>query len=147
MLFWRFPASFKPTRLCGTCLVLLLGAALRLSAQGMAIYTDALQNNWVNYSWATVSFTATSPVHSGSDSISVSCTNYQAIYLHHNNAFDSTPYSNITFWIYVTTSAPQTLTVRAPSTELSTLLLHPPIAHGEQLDPNHGSAFVHRRGE
>ncbi len=46
------------------------------------IYADALQNSWQNYSWATVSFSNTSPVYSGVNSISVSApaASYQALY-------------------------------------------------------------------
>jgi hypothetical protein len=85
--------------------IFFLCAASSLEAQSnQTIYADGLLNNWVNYSWATVNPTSTSQVHAGSDSISVSCSNYSALYLHHNNAFNSAPYSNITFWIYVTIS-------------------------------------------
>ena len=37
----------------------------------MIIYDDALENGWENWGWATLNYTNTSPVHSGSDSISV----------------------------------------------------------------------------
>jgi hypothetical protein len=62
------------------------------------IYTDSLQNGWVDYSWATVSFTNTTQHHSGSDSISVSSTYYQALYLHHS-AQPGNLFNNLTFWI------------------------------------------------
>ena len=60
--------------------LLFLGAFLGLAARGdQPIYTDSLQNNWVDWSWATVNFANSSPTHSGSASIGVSCTNYQAL--------------------------------------------------------------------
>src|SRR5438105_138543 len=63
------------------------------------IYNDSLQNGWVNYGWATLDYSNPSPVHSGSDSISIKInstpTSWDAIYIHHD-AFDSTPYTNIT---------------------------------------------------
>jgi hypothetical protein len=110
-LFGRDGVSFNIGKFLAVGLVIFCGSQFQGLRADQIIYDDALENGWVNYSWATVSFTATSPVHTGSDSISVSCSNYSALYLHHNNAFDSTPYTNITFWIYVTTSASQTLTV------------------------------------
>jgi len=94
---------------------LLAATALDAAAQGNeAIYTDSLQNGWVNYSWATVNFANTNPVHSGADSISVLClsNNYQALYLH-QPAFDSTPYTNLTFWINGGASGGQHLQVQA----------------------------------
>jgi hypothetical protein len=93
--------------------LLVLGVFLGLTARGdQPIYTDSLQNNWVDWSWATVSFANSSPTHSGSASIGVSCTNYQALFLHHN-AFDSTAYSNLTFWINGGSSGGQVLLVQA----------------------------------
>ncbi|HLH55883.1 MAG TPA: glycoside hydrolase family 44 protein [Verrucomicrobiae bacterium] len=64
------------------------------------IYTDSLQNGWQNWGWATLNYNNTSPAHSGSDSIAVTIANasYQAIYISHT-AFDSTPYSALSFWI------------------------------------------------
>jgi hypothetical protein len=107
----RKSISLNISKLFTVLLILFCELQLQGLRADQIIFDDAPENNWVNYSWATVNLGVTSPVHSGSKSISVSCTNYQAFYMHHNNAFDSTPYSNITFWIYVTTSASHTLTV------------------------------------
>ncbi len=108
----------------------LAGAALpEARAQtNETIYTDSLQNGWQFWGWATVSFTNTSPVHSGTYSISVLCTNWQALYLH-QTAFDSTPFTNLTFWINggpaggqpvevqaTLNGAPQTLVALSPLT-------------------------------
>ena len=64
------------------------------------IYDDALENGWQNWGWTLINYNNTAPVHSGSDSISVTITNasYQAIYIAHA-AFDSSPYTNLVFWI------------------------------------------------
>src|SRR6516165_4445425 len=64
------------------------------------VFTDSLQNGWQNWGWATLDYNNTNPVHSGADSIAVTiATNtYQAIYIEHT-AFDSSPYSSISFWI------------------------------------------------
>lgn len=105
--FWSLPVS-------GVVALVLFGLTICFSGAqtNQPIYTDSLQNNWVPYGWATINYADTSTVHLGSNSISVSCTNYGALYIHHNNAFDSTPYTNITFWLYVTTSGTPPLKVQ-----------------------------------
>lgn len=77
-----------------------------------AVYTDALVNGWQNWSWATVNLGNTTPVQSGTDSISVSAGPYQALYLH-QTAFDSTPYAALVFWIDGGASGGQLLQVQA----------------------------------
>jgi hypothetical protein len=92
---------------------LLSGASLSLCAQtGQAIYTDSLQNGWMDWGWATINYNNTSPVHSGSRSVAVTIvTNtYQAIYIAHA-AFNSSGYSNLTFWINGGASGGQQLQV------------------------------------
>ena len=77
-----------------------------------AVYTDALVNGWQNWSWATVNLSNTTPVQSGTDSISVSAGPYQALYLH-QTAFDSTPYAALVFWINGGSTGGQLLQVQA----------------------------------
>jgi hypothetical protein len=83
---------------------LLLLATARAVAQGnQQIYTDSLQNNWQGWGWAAaIDYGNTSPVHSGADSISYkinsTTSSWDAIYIHHDT-FDSTPYTDITFWV------------------------------------------------
>ena len=69
-------------------LVLLLTSLLWLTP-GLAspdltrvIYADALAAGWQNWSWATVSFSATSPVYSGSHSIAITFDAWEGLYLH-----------------------------------------------------------------
>ncbi|MGC9944719.1 MAG: hypothetical protein ABSE48_23095, partial [Verrucomicrobiota bacterium] len=63
------------------------------------IYDDALENGWQNWGWATLNYTNTSPVHSGNYSISVTIASpWQGIQLYHPDQ-DSTPYTNISFWL------------------------------------------------
>ena len=66
------------------------------------IYDDALENGWVNWSWATVNLANTSPVHSGFGLISVTASNtasnWQALYLS-VSAMNTSGFSNLTFWI------------------------------------------------
>ena len=75
------------------------------------IYSNSLQNGWVSWGWATINFSCTSPVLPGcADSISVYCTNYTALYLHQTPS-DSTPFTNLTFWLNGGASGGQVLTV------------------------------------
>jgi hypothetical protein len=63
------------------------------------IYDDTLENSWQNWGWAELDYANTSPVHSGSDSISVSITNaWQGIQIWHSDQ-DSTPYGSINIWL------------------------------------------------
>ena len=99
------------------CAIFALGLirlfAVSAHAQGdLSIYTDSLQNGWQNYGWAALNYACTNPVYSGADSISVSCGAYQALYVHHA-AFDSSPYTNLTFWINGGATGGQSLQVQA----------------------------------
>lgn len=80
----------------------------------MAIYDDALENGWQNYGWATLNYANTSPVHSGSDSISVTDpgASYEALYIAHS-AFNPSLYQSLTFWIYPTAAGTNQLQVQA----------------------------------
>jgi hypothetical protein len=73
--------------------------SLRCGAQtDQTIYDDALQNAWENWSWALVNLTNATPAHGGSKSISVTADAWEATYFHHP-ALDSSPFTNLTFWI------------------------------------------------
>jgi len=77
------------------------------------IYSNSLQNQWDNWSWASNNLASTTFVLPGfSDSISVSCTNYTALSLHHT-LFDSTLFTNLTFWLNGGASGGQVLTLTA----------------------------------
>lgn len=80
----------------------------------MVVYDDALENGWQNYGWATINYANTSPVQSGTASISVTDpgTSYEALYLGHA-AFNTTPYQSLSFWIYPTASGSNELQVQA----------------------------------
>ena len=101
------------TRLFGVIRFVILSGIVQVQAQtNQIIYDDSLENGWADWSWATVNLANTSPVHSGSDSISVTCGGYAALYLEHT-AFDSSPYTNLTFWINGGSAGGQVLTVEA----------------------------------
>lgn len=85
------------------CALVLLALLFHFPARAdQIIYSDSLQNGWENWSWATVNLANTSPVHSGSDSISVTASNtptdWQALYLE-IPAMDVSSYTNLTFWV------------------------------------------------
>ncbi|HTL58824.1 MAG TPA: glycoside hydrolase family 44 protein [Candidatus Limnocylindrales bacterium] len=83
------------------------------SQTDQTIYTDSRQNSWQDWGWATtINYANTNPVHSGSESISVTLGNpWEAIYFAHT-AFDSTPYTNLTFWINAGPNGGQQLLVQ-----------------------------------
>lgn len=79
-------------------LAIAAAGVLTAAAQDQLIYSDSLQNGWQNWSWATVNLAATSPVHAGTKSASVTVGAWQAIYLHHD-AMDSSGFASVTFWV------------------------------------------------
>jgi hypothetical protein len=91
---------------------LLAALALQSAARAdQIIYDNALENGWQNWGWATLNYSNTSPVHSGSDSISVTIApGYQGIQIWHPD-MDSTPYTNLTFWLNGGSSGGQSLQV------------------------------------
>ncbi len=96
-----------------TALLCCLALSTPARAQtNQSVYTDALVNGWQNWSWATVNLGNTTPVQSGTNSISVSAGPYQALYLH-QTPFDSSVYADLVFWINGGTTGGQLLQVQA----------------------------------
>ena len=112
--------------LASAAAVLMLLCSLARGQSDMVVYDDAIQNDWQDYSWATVNFSNTSPVHGGSKSISVTdpTTSYQALYLHHDQ-LSTVPYTSLQFWIYTTTSAAQPVQVAATRQGTAQTLVQP----------------------
>jgi len=81
-------------------LALVFSAAFLFAARAdQVVYDDALENGWNNWGWATLNYANTLPVHSGSDSISVTFSSaWQGIQIWHPD-MDSTPYASISFWL------------------------------------------------
>ena len=83
----------------------------KVAAQApLPIYTDNLVNDFQNWSWATVNFANTAPVFSGNDSISVSASDYSAVWLYAPD-FNTAPYTNLSFWINGGTGGGQVINV------------------------------------
>src|ERR1043165_2684120 len=98
--FTRLPAAsaqgLKRFRGLLALIPLLLASSLRADQD---IYTDALASGWDNWSYrAGENYNNSSPVHGGTKSISVTATNYGALFLH-TTAQDSSLFTNLTFWI------------------------------------------------
>lgn len=73
-------------------------ACLARAQTSYVVYADGLSNGWQNYSWATVSLAATSPVHAGSNAIAVTAKGFEAVYFHHD-ALPTAAYQAIRFWL------------------------------------------------
>lgn len=80
--------------------------------QPLVVYSDALGPGIQNWSWATVNLNNASPVHSGTKSISVNATAWQAASFY-NGGFDATYYTNFSFWAHGGSSGGQRLQVYA----------------------------------
>jgi Glycoside hydrolase family 44 len=92
-------------------LVPLLAAFSFAIQADQVVYDDALENGWQNWGWATLNYANISPVHSGSDSISVTIASaWQGIQLYHSD-MDVSPYSSISFWLDGGSSGGQRLQV------------------------------------
>src|SRR5438874_12799823 len=100
----------------GAIFVLFAATFCAIAQSNQQVYTDSLQNNWLPYGWATINYANSSPTHSGTASVSVkinsTSSSWDAIYIHHD-AFDSTPYSNLTFWINGGPAGGQQLRIQA----------------------------------
>jgi hypothetical protein len=93
------------------CVVTFVLLAWRCEGQNEIIYSNELQNAWMNWSWAEVNVNCPTNAPPGSTTcISVDCTNYTALYFE-NAGLDSTPFTNLSFWLNGGASGGQVLTV------------------------------------
>ena len=88
------------------------------------IYDDALENGWADWSWGTRNLANTAPVHSGSYSISASEVAWQAVSFYHAD-FDTTPYTNLVFWVNGGPQGGQVLQVQAQLGQVNTAYTYP----------------------
>jgi Glycoside hydrolase family 44 len=75
------------------------------------IYDNALENGWVDWSWATVT-ASTTVVHGGTKSLKVTAGAWEAIYLHHDPQNGSN-FGPLTFWLNGGSNGGQLLQVQA----------------------------------
>ena len=109
--------------------------AFAIARADQLIYSNSLQNGWQNWSWATTSLANTSPVHSAPDSISVTAGAWEALYFH-NNAFDPSSFTNVSFWINGGASGGQKL-------QLQAIFNGSAVGSGIQLAPLSTNAWQH----
>jgi hypothetical protein len=107
---------------------LLVALALQLTARAdQIIYNDALQNGWEDWSWGTRSLTNTSPANTGTYSISANENAWDALSFYHAD-FDTSPYTNLTFWINGGSLGGQVLQVQAQLSQVLTPYTYPIFA-------------------
>lgn len=72
------------------------------SERDVPIYEDSLHSDWDNWSWGTtLNFSSTSPVHSGSNSISVQHTGaWTGLYLHTDTHLPGGDFESLRFYIH-----------------------------------------------
>jgi len=86
--------------------------ALGIAQTNLSLYTDELVNGFQNWSYATVNFQNSSPIHSGSYSISVNDAGFQAL-VFMRSEFSIAPYSSFSFWANGGTAGGQLIQVSA----------------------------------
>jgi alpha-L-arabinofuranosidase len=112
----EFENRFSIMRIRSTLLLVatfFLPAVQAVMAQAnLPIYTDNLVNGFQDWSWATRNLTNTSPVHSGTHSISVTTTANTALSFEYPS-FDTKVYTSLSFWAHGGASGGQSLEVYA----------------------------------
>src|SRR5271166_5728765 len=74
-------------------------ASTALANDDQLVYSEMLNNGWQNWGYsASLNFTNTSPVHSGSYSIAASMPAWSKIWFVHD-PMDGALYTNFTFWV------------------------------------------------
>ncbi|HXC98453.1 MAG TPA: glycoside hydrolase family 44 protein, partial [Verrucomicrobiae bacterium] len=126
------------TVVASAVLSLFLAAASHVCAQAnLIIYDDALENGFQNWGWGTLNYANTSPVHSGSDSISVTLGDYTGIQIVNPSGLNDSTYNSITFWLNGGSTGGQNLQAYGlyngsggATTSGQTVPLAPPPANG-----------------
>ncbi len=82
------------------CFLVLLAISRPACAQfALPIYTDYLTNGFQDWSWATRNLNNTTPVHSGSKSISATAAVWEGISFYHSD-YSLAAYTNFSFWAH-----------------------------------------------
>ena len=88
-------------------------ASPALANDDQLVYSEMLNNGWANWGYnATLNFANSTPVHSGSNSISATMPAWSRIWFIHD-PIDTSLYTNFTFWVNGGTSGGQHLQVAA----------------------------------
>jgi alpha-N-arabinofuranosidase len=95
------------------CVSACLVALVKVSAQAPTIiYSDLLLNGFQDWSWGTRDFANPSPVHNGSESISASLGDWEAISFYHSD-LNASAYTSLSFWANGGTNGGQRLQLYA----------------------------------
>jgi hypothetical protein len=92
-------------------IMLMLASVAPAQTNGLSIYSDFMDNGFQERGWAKYSLVNTSPVHSGSHSISISATEWQGIAFSRPE-FDVSPYASLSFWANGGTNGGQRIQVQ-----------------------------------
>jgi hypothetical protein len=90
--------------------LLVLGIGVGRAAASQAVYDDSLAQGWENWSWASVDFGATAPVHTGNSSIAVTFDAWEGLYLH-NASLNTLGWTELSFYIHGGSAGGQQLQV------------------------------------
>lgn len=80
-------------------------------AAALVAYDDQLLNSFEDWSWATHNLSATSPVYSGTHSVSFEPDGWSAVYLHRNGGVSASTYDGLEFFIHGGASGGQDLRI------------------------------------
>jgi alpha-L-arabinofuranosidase len=109
---------FSQDRLGILVISFLLSLEGAFAQANLPIYTDQIVNGFQDWGWGTRNFSTTTPVHSGTNSITMSTPQSGGISFHQND-FDSSPYTNLSFWANGGNTGGQLLQVQADGISLS----------------------------
>lgn len=89
----------QPLRLYLLLVSLLAGGDTAPAQSPFVIYSDGMQNGFQDWSWATRDLANPAPVHSGTASMSVTATTWQAASFYHSD-YSLALYTNFSFWAH-----------------------------------------------
>jgi hypothetical protein len=115
-----------------SCLALAAAVPQRAHAEtDLVVFDDTVENNWQNWSGASVDLSSTAVVHSGSQSIAVTAGGWVGFQLGHNSPaiFDTTGFATLTFWVNGGPTGGQPLKVYATVNSTTQVAVNlPPLA-------------------
>jgi Glycoside hydrolase family 44 len=120
------------------CIFTAASVAASVASAQTLVYTDALGPGFQNFSWATVNFAATSPVHSGQRAIEFQPDNFQGLYFAHPaQAIAFSTFTGLRMWVHGGSAGNQNISVNFQlgnavvyQRPLSTFTLGGPLASG-----------------
>lgn len=100
-------------RWAAVALVILVGCLWTpgAAAAPMVVYDDALGPGWDDWGWGTYDLANSSPVHSGTYSISLVPSNWDALYLHLDGSVDGSLFDGLEFFVHGGATGHQNLRV------------------------------------